>query len=165
MNKQYRTLEERDLQVIWEIEQKAHAYPWSKSTVNDIAGRGASHLVLLMDENIVGYFYAQKILDELTLLNIAVEPKQQNKGYGRALIEKLLLLAEEQKIKNIWLEVRESNKNAYYLYEKMGFNEVDRRKNYYPDKNKREDALIMNYFILGDNTVKGLIVCVDPLIR
>ena len=39
------------------------------------------------------------------------------------------------------LEVRASNVPAISLYEKLGFYEVGRRKNYY--RNPREDALIM----------------------
>ena len=39
------------------------------------------------------------------------------------------------------LEVRASNVPAISLYEKLGFAEVGRRKNYY--RNPREDALIM----------------------
>ena len=45
-----------------------------------------------------------------------------------------------------WLEVRESNTNAFQLYLKNGFNEVDRRLNYYPTESGKEDAIIMCRF-------------------
>jgi ribosomal-protein-alanine N-acetyltransferase len=43
------------------------------------------------------------------------------------------------------LEVRESNVSARSLYEKMGFDEVGVRKNYY--SNPRENAILMNLSI------------------
>ena len=42
-----------------------------------------------------------------------------------------------------FLEVRASNQSAYRLYERFGFNEVGRRRDYYPAVGGREDALVM----------------------
>lgn len=47
-----------------------------------------------------------------------------------------------------WLEVRVSNLPAISLYNEMEFEEIERRKNYYPLADGREDALIMR-LILG----------------
>ena len=50
---------------------------------------------------------------------------------------------KEKGIQTLWLEVRESNP-ARFLYEKLGFNEVDIRKNYYPKPDGgRENAAVM----------------------
>lgn len=48
----------------------------------------------------------------------------------------------DQKAKQLFLEVRASNKVAMTLYQKMGFNEMGVRKNYYPANNNREDAYL-----------------------
>ncbi|MNE24719.1 ribosomal-protein-alanine N-acetyltransferase [compost metagenome] len=42
-----------------------------------------------------------------------------------------------------FLEVRASNQPAYRLYERFGFNEIGRRRDYYPAVGGREDALVM----------------------
>jgi ribosomal-protein-alanine N-acetyltransferase len=42
-----------------------------------------------------------------------------------------------------FLEVRSSNQSAYRLYERYGFNEIGRRRDYYPAVGGREDALVM----------------------
>ena len=42
-----------------------------------------------------------------------------------------------------FLEVRASNQTAARLYERYGFNEIGRRRNYYPAVGGREDALVM----------------------
>jgi ribosomal-protein-alanine N-acetyltransferase len=43
----------------------------------------------------------------------------------------------------MFLEVRPSNPNAIKLYQSLGFNEIGRRKDYYPARKGREDALVM----------------------
>ena len=43
----------------------------------------------------------------------------------------------------IVLEVRRSNQRAQKLYLQAGFNEMSVRKNYYPGKQGREDAILM----------------------
>jgi len=46
------------------------------------------------------------------LLNIAVDPAEQGKGYGKALTEHFLDVCEQAKAESAWLEVRESNQRA-----------------------------------------------------
>ena len=46
------------------------------------------------------------------------------------------------------LEVREGNAPAIALYEKLGFREVGRRKNYYPER--KEDAVLMTVEFMGE---------------
>ncbi|WP_394145798.1 ribosomal protein S18-alanine N-acetyltransferase [Vibrio atypicus] len=130
---------------VYRIEVSAHSHPWSENMIRDVNSRGACHHVLLDNNRLVGYFYAQNIVGEVTLLNVAVDPELQGKGYGKALIEALLSCCEKAKADSIWLEVRESNLRAFGLYEEYGFNEVDRRLNYYPTQSGKEDAIIMSY--------------------
>ena len=42
----------------------------------------------------------------------------------------------------VFLEVRQSNNPARALYEDEGFNELGNRRDYYPNGDGREDALI-----------------------
>ena len=75
------------------------------------------------------------------MMNVAVHPDHRRKGVAEALI---LALVEELKAMDshcLTLEVRASNAPAIALYEKLGFFEIGRRKNYY--RNPREDALIL----------------------
>ena len=55
------------------------------------------------------------------------------------------MIAESKKIelKKMVLEVRRSNSPALCLYDSLGFSEIGIRKNYYPNRNGREDAIIM----------------------
>jgi ribosomal-protein-alanine N-acetyltransferase len=53
----------------------------------------------------------------------------------------LIGLATEKGVTEIFLEVRETNVGAIRLYERLGFEEVGIRKNYY--EKPKENALIM----------------------
>ncbi|QTH05292.1 ribosomal protein S18-alanine N-acetyltransferase [Vibrio fluvialis] len=148
MTIQFMPMAPQHTQAVYQIEQRAHTHPWSANMIGDLSSRGACHYVMLVDETLVGYFYAQNIVGEVTLLNIAVDPQQQGKGYGRQLAEYFLEICEQAGAESAWLEVRESNKRAYALYSDLGFNDIDRRVNYYPTANGLEDAIIMSYLFL-----------------
>jgi ribosomal-protein-alanine N-acetyltransferase len=135
------------LDQIYSIECRAHSFPWKESIIRALDSRGACHHTLLIDGRVGGYFYAQNIVGEVSLLNIAVDPAYQGKGLGRQLLAFFLDFCEQHAVESVWLEVRASNLPAYQLYLNAGFNEVDRRFGYYPTENGREDAIIMSYFL------------------
>ncbi|OIN28164.1 ribosomal protein S18-alanine N-acetyltransferase [Vibrio barjaei] len=147
-NLTFAIMDTEHLDAILSIENMAHSHPWKASMITDLNGRGAFNYVLMADERVVGYFYAQNIVGEVSLLNIAVSPREQGKGYGRALLNHFLEQCESREAESAWLEVRESNQAAVSLYLDEGFNEVDRRRDYYPSDQGREDAVIMSYYFL-----------------
>lgn len=139
-------MQSEHLTAVWQIEQQAHSHPWAESMVRDLTSRGACHYVLIdQQQRLLGYFYAQNIVGEVTLLNIAVAPQWQGKGIGRELIQGFLTICEQHGAESAWLEARASNQKALNLYQSEGFNEVDRRRDYYPANNGKEDAIIMSY--------------------
>jgi len=146
MNNQLLPIEPSWLDQIWQVECQAHSHPWSETMIRDLSSRGACHHALVKDNQVIGYFYAQNILGEVTLLNLAVAPQHQGQGYGKQLMAGFLAMCENSKAESAWLEVRESNLSAIHLYQEQGFNEVDRRRGYYPAKNGKEDAIVMSYF-------------------
>ncbi|WP_237485007.1 ribosomal protein S18-alanine N-acetyltransferase [Vibrio hippocampi] len=136
------------LESVWAIEQHAHSHPWNVSMINELEGRGAFNCAMLLGDEVVGYFYAQDIVGEVSLLNIAIHPQHQGKGLGRQLVGYFIAECEKRGTESAWLEVRESNSAAVMLYLSEGFNEVDRRRDYYPSEQGREDAIIMSYYFL-----------------
>ncbi|OEF25849.1 ribosomal protein S18-alanine N-acetyltransferase [Vibrio rumoiensis] len=143
------------LDAVWAIEQQAHSHPWAQSMIRDLSHQNTPNsskhqFGLWLDQTLVGYYYSQNVVGEVTLLTIAVDPSQQGKGYGRMLMQHLIEHSEACEAESIWLEVRASNTGAYHLYESLGFNEMDRRVNYYPSqtsKSGKEDAIIMNLLL------------------
>jgi ribosomal-protein-alanine N-acetyltransferase len=91
----------------------------------------------------VGHGVINVIIDEAHLLNITVKPESQGRGLGLVLLEQLMKRAYEMNGRECFLELRDSNRSAYRLYERYGFNEIGRRRDYYPAVGGREDAIVM----------------------
>ncbi|NQZ94196.1 MAG: ribosomal protein S18-alanine N-acetyltransferase [Moritella sp.] len=135
------------LPLVQKVETASHAFPWSAQILASNFGARYFNFVLIKDEQILGYYFANQVAGEASLLNIAVAPEHQGKGYGKLLINHLIKECQQQELFQLWLEVRESNHGAYQLYLNTGFNEVDRRINYYPAAKGREDAIMMCYIV------------------
>jgi ribosomal-protein-alanine N-acetyltransferase len=90
---------------------------------------------------IVGFLLAWSVADELHLLELASHPEHRRRGFGRALLEALILHARQQQKRLLLLEVRRSNRAAIALYESSGFRHTGVRRGYYSDTG--EDALEM----------------------
>ena len=132
-----------DIENVYLLESQCHSHPWSKTLFISNFGQRYFNHVFLEKDQIIGYFVASSVAGEVTLLNIAIAPEKQGEGLGKALLQFLIDLSTEKQEEEIWLEVRASNSSAWALYNKLGFVEVDRRKDYYPCKKGREDAIIM----------------------
>jgi ribosomal-protein-alanine N-acetyltransferase len=93
------------------------------------------------DEKIVGYVVALDGADVGDILNLAVTEGGRRRGLGRALVEAIVDRLAERGVREVFLEVRESNAPARGLYSKFGFKEVGRRKGYY--RRPVEDAIVL----------------------
>lgn len=133
----------RDLEQVMEIENSAYEFPWSEGIFRDCIRVGYSCWVLAADQRILGYCIMSVAQSECHLLNLCVKPSAQGRGIGREMLTQLLDLASTS-ADSAFLEVRPSNLAALHLYSTAGFNEIGRRKGYYPAaKNGREDAVIL----------------------
>ncbi len=132
-----------DIKSVTNIESEVHSHPWSEKLFLSNFGHRYFNHCLLLNDAVIGYFVASAVAGEVTLMNIAISSKWQGQGAGLYLLTFLLDYARQNNQQEIWLEVRDSNHSAIHLYQKMGFVEVDIRRNYYPLENGREDAVIM----------------------
>ncbi len=124
------------------LEKLCFSLPWDESSIaSELSNPLSLWLVAAEGETVAGYVGSQSVLGESDMMNIAVHPDFRRQGLAQALVEALV----DQLAKNgnhcLTLEVRASNAPAISLYEKNGFTEVGRRKNYY--RNPKEDALIL----------------------
>ncbi|MDF3829182.1 MULTISPECIES: ribosomal protein S18-alanine N-acetyltransferase [unclassified Pseudocitrobacter] len=137
------TLSTTDLPAAWQIEKRAHAFPWSEKTFASNQGERYLNLKLTVGDKLAAFAITQVVLDEATLFNIAVDPAYQRRGLGRELLEHVIDDVEKRGVATLWLEVRASNAPAIALYESLGFNEATIRRNYYPTVDGHEDAIVM----------------------
>lgn len=152
MSPVFRPLTPDDLDAMLALEQAAHAHPWSRNVLAGSFGTryftGSLWLpqqqtATEAGQGLLGYFIADGILDESTLMNICVAPEQQGQGFGRQLLTHYLHLCERQNITQSWLEVRASNMAAQALYQACGYQESGRRRHYYQSVAGAEDAVLM----------------------
>ena len=127
---------------IAQLEKICFSDPWSeKSIASELDNKLAFWLVAAEGDTVAGYIGSQTVIDETDMMNVAVHPDFRRKGIAEALVNTLVENLQKMGSRCLTLEVRTSNAPAIALYEKLGFAEIGRRKNYY--RNPREDALIL----------------------
>ena len=129
---------------VLEIEEESNPFPWTELNFRDCLEKGYYALVLQRDKTFIGFAIMAISSEESHLLNIGIKKEERTLGYGEKLLNKMIIAAEVMGSKKIILEVRISNKSAYKLYEKLGFEEIGMRKNYYRLPQGREDAFVMS---------------------
>ncbi len=128
-------------QLVAELEAKCFNDPWPyESFINTLANEHAQYYTLHFNENFVGYIGMYDLVDEVSVINVAVDPAYRSKGYGAMLMERAEDYAQSHGCPAITLEVRESNTPARTLYEKCGYTAYGIQKNYYT--NPKEDAIL-----------------------
>lgn len=137
-------MSKEDIDKVVELEAQIYGeHHWSKQSFLDEINNGLAKYYSLFNSQgeLCAYAGCWHILEETHITNIAVSPQYRRRGYGEALLERLINDCYKDKVKYITLEVRISNKPAIALYTKYGFNSFGTRKKYY--QNNNEDALIM----------------------
>ena len=129
-----------DLPQVIAIERRAFPTPWSLAMfVLELSKPSSVCLAAADQSRLVGYLVCSRYAEVWHLMNIAVDPGQQRRGIGTALMEVMLERAGPEE--PYTLEVRPSNAPAIALYEQFGFRPAGTRRRYYQDTG--EDAVVM----------------------
>ncbi|MHB1186704.1 ribosomal protein S18-alanine N-acetyltransferase [Thiobacillus sp.] len=138
-----RPMTEADLPRIHRIELASYEYPWTPGNFADSINAGYSMWVREAEGEVIGYYVMMAAAGEAHLLNLTIAPMWRRHGLGRDLLVHCLERACDHKTSSLFLEVRISNTAAIALYHSSGFIDLAVRRNYYPARVGREDALIM----------------------
>jgi ribosomal-protein-alanine N-acetyltransferase len=153
-------MELSDLEEVLAIESVSHSHPWTSGTFTDSLAAGhwaycirpqsdqaALQPGTFLDPQVLwAYCVLYPAVDELHLLNITVSPKLRKLGLGARIMNAIEGVAAQQNMPRIILEVRPSNTPALALYQRLAYEQIGVRKNYYPanpDSGNREDAIVM----------------------
>jgi ribosomal-protein-alanine N-acetyltransferase len=143
MSSEVRRMQLADLPDVLRNERQGYTHPWTEGIFRDCLRNGQECWLLMSSGQNVGHGILSVAAGESHLLNVCVHPDFQGHGFGRIIVEHVLARARAGEASTIFLEVRPSNVAACELYDKLGFNEVGIRENYYPSKVGREDALVL----------------------
>lgn len=125
---------------LYNIEQCCFDNPWTSEMLESELESALSVLVTeKIDGKTVGYALGRVVADESELLKICVLMDYRKRGIAEKMLSELLEKMREKGAASCFLEVRSRNEPAISLYEKLGFEKIATRRNYYPD----DDAVVM----------------------
>jgi ribosomal-protein-alanine N-acetyltransferase len=129
-----------------DIEREVAISPWSLAQflTSSLAENQFSMVLEDRAGELVGYAILQRVLDEGTLMNIAIAHSHQGRGLGSRLLSASLAALRDRGARRCLLEARVSNKAAIALYSRHGFVDDGLRPNYYSSAGRSEHALLMS---------------------
>jgi ribosomal-protein-alanine N-acetyltransferase len=137
-------MREHDLAEVMAIESALYTHPWTRGNFADSLRAGYECRTFRLNGELIGYFVVLAAAGEAHLLNLSIAEPHQRRGYGTALLNEATALARKLGAKNVFLEVRPSNQGAQGLYYRYGFRKIAVRRDYYPARHGREDALVLS---------------------
>jgi len=133
-----------DLDAVLAIEAASFTNPWTRDMyLVELENVGVSFCYVARDGSgaILGFCSIWRVVDELHINNLAVDPRYRRQGIGAALLTFVLREGERLGVRRATLEVRPSNEAARLLYARHGFAAAGVRRGYYT--NPVEDALVL----------------------
>ncbi|MBV9866855.1 MAG: ribosomal protein S18-alanine N-acetyltransferase [Abitibacteriaceae bacterium] len=132
-----------DLGALIVIERASFHDPWAPSSIESSLENERIFVLVATIENMVcGYGVAWTVGDDGEVTHIAVAPEARQQGVGSTLLQEMISECRQRGAEKVFLEVRPSNERARRLYERLGFQKVGLRRQYYRDG---EDAIVMQW--------------------
>ena len=133
-----------DVKIVGQIERQCFSDPWTDAAFASLIGnRDVFFRVAETPEAraLAGYVIAWFAAPQGDIANLAVAPWARGRGVGARLLDGALSAGAAARLREVYLEVRESNATARALYASRGFSVIGRRRGYY--RRPLEDALVL----------------------
>ena len=128
----------KDLSEINELEKELNLNKTKLNFFNQtLLNKNFKFIKLASDKQIIGFLQFSWNKTDCDIISIGVIKKFQSKNYGKQLVEYLKYL----NFKNIYVEVSANNKKALMFYQKLKFQKIGLRKNYY--KKEKSDGILL----------------------
>lgn len=137
-----REMHEEDAVFVAELENSIFNMNTKPGSLADECRRDNSvYIVACEGDSIIGYCTIIASFETADLCNIAVKEDYRKQHIAEMIFEYAVKKCRAKSVERILLEVRESNIPAICFYDKMDFEKIGMRKNYY--SNPSENALIL----------------------
>ena len=128
-----------DLPAVLAVERAAYFSPWAESHFRDSLRQDHECWILVADGAFLGHGILSAAAHEGSSSTCALHRKRRGRAWERVCSPPPRSgLCEE--CDEVFLEVRDSNGAARRLYRRAGFQEIGRRRGYYPGPDGAEDA-------------------------
>jgi ribosomal-protein-alanine N-acetyltransferase len=138
----------QDVRDLAEIENLCFPVPWTEADFNKTLNHRNCIGIMAEQCDIVSgyaiYFLSKR---SIILANMAVLPRLQGKGIGRAMIEKLKAKLDRNRRVRISADIRESNLDAQLFFKAMGFKAKMILRDYYDKNTTVEDAYRFEFWV------------------
>jgi [ribosomal protein S18]-alanine N-acetyltransferase len=143
-----RTAQPADVGRLAELERACFPDPWTREGLLELvqASQGIARVVEA-EGRVGGYVLARWVADTAEILNLAVAPEARRRGLARRMLDDVLEELAARGVREVYLEVRQSNAPARRLYEARGFRVAGMRRAYY--RHPIEDALVLRLVVPG----------------
>lgn len=138
---EFARLDTADIAALSQLECLCFSMPWSEQQfAGAFCQKSFAAFGLRCHTALIAYVSIYHVVDEMEILNIAVDPAHRRQGHGKTLLGLVLQVARKMHIERAVLEVRVHNSAALALYTSLHFKKVGERLGYYADTG--ENALI-----------------------
>jgi ribosomal-protein-alanine N-acetyltransferase len=124
-----------DLPAICAIEDDSFPSPYPRFLLQRLLQYYGDRFFVAVIENseLIGYCVCSTEGESAHLISIAVHRDFRRRGYGTALLQKVITNVAEDGVGELWLEVSVKNTEAISVYTKTGFERLQEIPNYYSD--------------------------------
>ena len=139
-----------DVPALTALEAACFTHPWTPAQVHEEVARVPPDIVLVLEGStapggapagIRAYGSFRLVVDEMHVMNVAVDPGCRRQGLARRLLVFAMARAARAGARRALLELRAGNREALALYESLGFRSLGVRRAYYAEPT--EDALVL----------------------
>ena len=134
-----------EFEELYALEQACFGGSWTREMLRAEFENPLTLLVFeRVDGRIVAFAFGRVVTGEAELFQIGTLPEYRGRGLAKSLLERLHGKMREKGAAVCFLEVRSRNAAALALYEKLGYERISVRRDYYPD----DDAIVMKRSLL-----------------